>query len=105
MFGQLNPATGVRQRRLLAASIALHGILLAWLLHAPEPRLLNPQSVALGQNGTSVTRLYFSSKTPDNSSHSSADQATQRYRRQRLGQKLSWNAAQKYAKLTAPQAP
>ena len=50
-------------------------------------------------------RDFFSSKTPDNSSHSSADQATKRYRRQRLGQKLSWNAAQKSAKLTAPQAP
>jgi outer membrane biosynthesis protein TonB len=105
MFAQTNPATGQRQRRLLTASVVLHGLLLAWMLHAPEPRLLNPTSVALGENGKSVTRLYWSSKKPDDSEHSSSDLATQRYKHQRMGQKLAYKAAEKLAKLTAPQTP
>lgn len=60
-------------------------------------------SVALGQNGTSVTRLYWSSKNPDDSTHSSSDLATQRYKHQRLGQKLTWKAPALLSKLTAPQ--
>src|SRR5579859_7742973 len=92
MFAQLNPAAVRRQRHLLITSCALHAMLLAWLLHAPEPLRLNPSSVALGQNGTSVTRLYWSSKSPDDSSHSSSDLATKRYRHERLGEKLSWKA-------------
>jgi len=59
----------------------------------------------LGENGTSVTRLYWSSKSPDDSSHSSSDLATQRYRHQRLGQKLTFKAAKQAAKVTAPQTP
>lgn len=94
-----------RQRWLRATSVALHFLILAWLLHAPEPQLLNPVSVALGQNGTSVTRLYWSSKHPDDSSHSSSDLATQRYKNQRLGQKLTWKAQPKLAMLPAPETP
>src|SRR5579864_9771076 len=105
MFSQLNPATARRQRWLLLVSLAFHGLLLAWLVHSPTPRLLTPVSVALGQNGTSVTRLFWSSKTPDNSSHSSSDLATERYKHQRLGQKLRWKAPAQLSKLTAPQAP
>src|ERR1700741_3471223 len=105
MFAQLNPASARRQRRLLIISCGVHAMLLAWLLHAPEPMRLNPSSVALGQNGTSVTRLYWSSKSPDDSSHSSSDLATQRYRHQRLGQKLTWKASPQSAKPPAPETP
>ena len=105
MFSQLNPLTGRRQRWVRAASLALHGLLLAWFLHAPEPMLLNPQSVALGENGTSVTRLYWSSKSPDDGTHSSSDLATARYRHERFGQKLTWNQPAKLAKLPASATP
>jgi hypothetical protein len=105
MFAQLNPATGTRQRQFLIASCALHALLFAWLLHAPEPLRLNPSSVALGRNGTSVTRLYWSSKSPDDSSHSSSDLATKRYRHQRLGEKLTWKASEPPPKLQAPENP
>ena len=81
-----------------------HVLLVAWILHSPEPMLLNPVSVALGQNGTSVTRLYWSSKTPDESNHSSSDLATQKYKHQRLGQKLTWTATSR-PNLPASQAP
>jgi TonB family protein len=105
MFNQLNPTTAKRQRWLRWGSLAGHGLLLAWLLHAPEPMLLNPVSVALGHNGKSVTRLYWESKNHDDSTHSSADSATERYRHQRLAQtKLTWQAPAQLAKL-APQNP
>jgi hypothetical protein len=61
MFTQLNPETARRGRWLRWGSLAGHGLLLAWLLHAPEPLLLNPVSVALGHDGKSVTRLYWDS--------------------------------------------
>jgi hypothetical protein len=105
VFAQLNPATTRRQRLLLTGSLTVHGVLLAWMLHAPPPELLNPVSVALGQNGKSVTRLYWSSKTPDDSAHSSSDLATERFRHQRLGQKLTWKTPAQLARLSAPQTP
>jgi hypothetical protein len=80
-------------------------VVLTWLLHAPEPQLLNPISVAFGQNGTSVTRLYWSSKNPDDSTHSSSDRATMRYNHERLGQKLTLKTPVQLAKLTAPPTP
>jgi TonB family protein len=102
MFAQSNPATAPRQRWLLSASLLLHGILLAWLLHPIDPLLINPRSVALGRNGRSVTRLYWDTKSPDDSKHSSSDSATERYRRQRFGQKLAFKAPTQQAKLSAP---
>jgi TonB family protein len=106
MFAQLNPVTTRRQRWLGIGSLALHGLLLAWLLHTPNPQLLTAVSVVLGQNGKSVTRLYWPSKSPDDSSQSSSDSATQRYRHQRLShEKLTWRAPAQPAKLAAPQNP
>jgi TonB family protein len=104
MFSQLNPANARRERWFRFASVAVHALALAWLVHSPSPRLLSAASVALGQNGTSVTRLYWSSKAPDDSSHSSSDLATQRYRHQRLGEKLTWKAAPN-SKLSLTETP
>lgn len=105
MFAQLNPVTARRQRWLRLGSLLVHGLLLAWLLHSPEPMLLNPISVALGHNGKAVTRLYWASKTPDDSTQSSSDAATQQYRHQRLGhEKLRWTAPPQLAKVS-PQLP
>lgn len=100
MFAQLNPVTARRQQYLLAASVALHVFVLAWLLREPAALLLSPTSVAVGQNGTSVTRLYWDSKSHDNSTHSSPEQATEKYSHQRLSQnKLTWKASAASAKL------
>jgi outer membrane biosynthesis protein TonB len=105
MFAQLNPATAVRQRWLRTGSVIAHGALLAWLLHAPEPERLQPSTVLLGQNGRSVTRLFWPTKNPDDSTHSSSDLASQKYRHQRLSQKLAFKAPVQVAKLAAPEAP
>jgi len=105
MFSQLNPATS-RQHRLLSASLILHGLVLAWLLHVPEPQLLQPSSVALGRNGRVLSRLYFPSQSPDNSATSSSDRSTETYRRQRLGhEKLTWKQVSTQAKLPLPPTP
>lgn len=104
MFEQLKSDIGRRQPWLRAASVALHALILVWMLHPPEPELLTANSVALGQNGASVTRLYWASKNPDDSTHSSPDLATQHYKHQRLGQKLIWKGPVRLAKLPAPQA-
>lgn len=106
MFMQLESVTARRQSWLRMGSFALHRLLLAWLLHTPEPQLLTAVSVASGQNGKSVTRLYWASKSPDDSNQSSPDQATERYRHQRLShEKLTWKAPAQSAKLAAPQNP
>lgn len=103
MFAQLSPTTARRQNWLCLWSLALHGVLLAWLLRSPEPPRLTPASVALGRNGSSVTRIYWPTKFPDDSKQSSSDSATERYRHQRLGhEKLIWKAPAPLAKL-APQ--
>jgi len=104
-FAQIDPANARRQRWLRLASLAIHGLVLAWLLHPPAPQRLEPRSVLFGQNGTSVTRLYWSSKTPDNGRHSSADAATERYQHERLGAKLTYKKPEQSANLPKPQTP
>lgn len=104
MFTQLNPASAARERWVKVVSVVTHGLILAWLVHPSAPRRLTAVSVALGQNGTSVTRLYWSNKNPDDSSHSSPDLASQRYRHERLGQKVAWTAPPKLPK-PAPNTP
>ena len=105
MFAQLNPGTARRQRWLRLASLGSHGLLLAALLHPPAPQHLTAVSVALGQNGQSVTRLFWPSKNPDESSRSSSDEAKQLYRHRRLShEKLTWRAPALSAKPPAPQS-
>ena len=105
MFEAISPSNEQRQRWIRGASVVLHSAVLAWFLHSPEPKLLTANSVALGQNGRSVTRLYWSSKNPDDSSRSSSDLATERYKHQRLGEKLTWKASAATGKFPAPQTP
>jgi TonB family protein len=105
MFAQFNSGAARRQRGLLAASLSLHGLLLAWVLHTPQPQLLTPVSVRQGRNGNSVSRLYWPTQSPDDSATSSSPSATEIYRHQRLAHdKLVWNRKAKLAKLAAPQA-
>jgi len=103
MFAQINPESSVRQRKMVAGSLALHGLLLGWLLHPREPQLLNLRSVRLGRHGQVVAQIYFPSRTPDDSTTSSSDSATEVYRHQRLGhEKLTWRQNPAPAKLAMP---
>jgi periplasmic protein TonB len=102
MFAQLHPESS-RQRTFLVASLLFHTALLAWLLHTPEPKLLQLTSIALGHNGHVLTRVYFPSQHPDDSATNSPDGATGTYRHQRVGhKKLNWKPTTAVAKLTAP---
>jgi len=104
MFAQLSPTVTRRQNWVCLWSLGLHALLLAWLLRAPEPLRLTPVSVALGQNGNSVTRIYWPTKFPDDSKQSSSDSATERYRHERLGhEKLTWKTPAQMAKLALQQ--
>ncbi len=106
MFAQLNPNGSRFQRSVMAASLGVHALLFAWLLHAPEPRLLMPVSVAEGRNGRVLTQLYWPTRAPDDSATSSADSASEAYRHQRLGHdKLFWKQTSSAAKLSQPRAP
>lgn len=106
MFAQLNSRSSATQRRALASSLTLHGLVFAWLLHTPDPQLLTPTSVALGRNGKVLTRLYFPTASPDDSVTSSPDRATEVYRRRRLGhEKLILKQDTALAKLPMPRAP
>src|SRR5258708_7452771 len=106
MFTQLKFETWRGQPNVLAASLVLHGLLFAWLLHAPEPQLLNPTSIALGHNGRVLTQIYWPSQSPDDSSTNSSDRATEIYRHQRFGhQKLTWKPISSPPKLPLPSAP
>lgn len=90
MFAQLNQSPA-RQRGVLTTSVAFHVGLLLWLLHAPNPRLIEPSSIALGRNGHVVARIYFPTRNPDDSSTNSPDSATEHYRHQRFGhEKVIW---------------
>ena len=105
MFAELS-SISIVQRRALAASLALHALLFFWLLHRPEPQLLNPSSVALGRNGNVLTTLYFPTRSPDESASSSSDRAREVYRHQHLSQQklfLKHDAA--VARLAQPTTP
>jgi TonB family protein len=105
MFAQVK-STSRRRRTILAGSLAAHGLLFAWLLHTPEPLLLNPTSIALGRNGSVLAQIYWPTQSPDDSSTSSSDRATEVYRHQRLGhERVTWKPTSTPAKLPAPSVP
>jgi TonB family protein len=39
--------------------VAAHLVALIWLIHSPAAQFISPASIVKGDNGTSVTRLYF----------------------------------------------
>jgi TonB family protein len=103
VFNQLNFAESNRRRKVFAASLAFHGLVLAWLLHAPEAPLLSANSIAIGHNGKLVTQIYFPSPNPDDNTTSSPAHATEVYRKQRVGhEKLTFRQTEAQAKLPLP---
>ena len=93
MFTTLKPVESQRRSISLWGSLGLHFGLLAWLVYPSQPLLLTPSSVAPGENGHLLTRVYWPSRTPDDSDASSPDHA-ETYRKQRLAhQKLTLKQA------------
>jgi TonB family protein len=103
MFASLPSGAWYRRHKLEVGSLVLHGLLLAWLLHPPEPQRLNPSFAAQGHYGNSVMRIYWPTSSPDDSAGSSAASASEGYKHQRLGhQKLIWKRTTELAKLSPP---
>lgn len=46
-------------------SVIAHCLFLAWLIHSPKPIFVAPSSVARGQGGTRVTRVYWPGRAHD----------------------------------------
>jgi TonB family protein len=59
MFTQLYPAVPKRQATWLSVSLTLHFLFLVWLLRSPAPIFVAPSSVARGESGGALTRIYF----------------------------------------------
>jgi TonB family protein len=59
MFTEVNAHVPKRSVTVLAASLALHFSILAWILHSPKPIFVAPQSIVKGVAGESLTRIYF----------------------------------------------
>src|SRR5215467_8798792 len=59
MFKQLRPVAPKRQVATLSASLVVHFLFLAWILHSPAPIFVAPASVVRGQEGSYLTRIYF----------------------------------------------
>jgi TonB family protein len=78
MFPQLHIGFPKQQAWALCASLAVHVALAAWLFHRPAPTFIAPSSVAFGQNGTSVTNVYWlhvhAGRVNSTASHSSGPQ-------------------------------
>jgi TonB family protein len=104
MFTGLVLEKSARRRVVMAASLGLHAMFLAWLLYTPDPRLLNPSAVSLGRNGKVLARIYFPTPSPDDSTTSSPAGATEKFAHQRLAyEKLILKPNQTQAKLRLPQ--
>lgn len=91
MFTPLNGGISRHQARNLGMSLALHGLLLGWLLHSPYPRFLAPSSVAAGEYG-SITHLYW----PSPLTRDRTDAKSTPARRQSAAlRRLAWNKSHK----------
>jgi len=103
MFAPLKAEAPARKPTVMAFSLVVHGLLLAWILHTPEPPLLNASSIAPGRNGRVLAQLYFPSPLADDSTTSSPAQATEVYRHQRIGhEKLVWKKRERARQNQAP---
>jgi TonB family protein len=87
-------------------SLALHGVLLAWLLHSPAPIFVKPASVTRGVPGGSVTQLYWTNQSSAMGEANTGNRSAIFSRRQRAARTpLTWNQRPKLASATDAYAP
>lgn len=68
IFAEISAAAP--RRYSLSGSVLLHALLLAWLLHPPTAVFVSPNSIQHGENGSSITEIYWTQQS------SSAEQRT-----------------------------
>jgi TonB family protein len=85
-------------------SVALHCVLLLWLLHAPAPKVVAPSFVVNGDHGTRIAHLYWRNQlnrtSTDASPGTSGDSA-----RQQLNSRLTWKHRTKAGKAAKHESP
>lgn len=59
MFSGIQAGSPRQQRVILAASLGVHFLFLAWILHSPPPIFIQPSFIKRGENGTSTAAIYF----------------------------------------------
>lgn len=88
----------VHQRRVSPqhVSLALHGILLLWILHSPAPIFVKPASVTRGIPGGSVTQLYWTNQSSADGEANTGNKSATFSRRQMAARTaLTWNRRSK----------
>jgi TonB family protein len=71
-FEDIDHVRPERRRFLLSFSITLHLCFLAWLLRAPSPTFLAPQSIVRGERNGSATALFFPTRRGEEGAESSS---------------------------------
>src|SRR5712692_5358284 len=99
------PQTGIRRYPVAAfCSVALHCLLLLWLLHPATPKVVAPSFVVNGDHGTQIAHLYWPNQgirvvndTAPGTSSTSAQQ--------QLNTHLTWRRRSKGAKSAKRELP
>jgi protein TonB len=105
MFSILQRRVPKQQIRSLSVSLILHGLFLGFLLHAPAPTVISPSSAQAGENGPTVTQLYWPSQAAANPSLAKAESVAERTRQRKVTEaRLTWNRLNKEKKTSPPDA-
>jgi TonB family protein len=103
MFTPLQP--GIRRYPVAAlCSVALHCLLLLWLLHAPRPKVVAPSFVVSGDHGTQIVHLYWPNQQTqgvNDASPGTSDASAH----QQLNAHLTWKPRAKAAKSAKRELP
>src|SRR6266436_142035 len=84
-------------------SVAAHGLLLLWLLHATRPKVVAPSFVVNGDHGTQVAHLYWLNQQTHAEAHASP--GTSSTIRQQLNARLTWKHRAPAAKSAPHELP
>lgn len=102
MFAPIQPAAG-RPRLATYCSVAAHGVLLLWLLHAATPKLVAPSFVVNGDHGAYIAHLYWPNQHTQTTDASPGTAAADS--QPRLNAHLTWKRPAKAAKAAEPELP
>jgi TonB family protein len=69
MFSQFKSELSRRQKIFPSVSVALHLLLLAFVVHSPPPIFVAPALVTKGDGGRSLTRIYFGGESGITQNH------------------------------------
>jgi len=105
MFSTLERRIPKRQMRSLFVSLTLHGLVLAFLLHAPAATVISPSLTLAGENGPSVTPIYWRGRAPATPPEDNSKSSADRTRHRKVSDaRLTWNQAKNEERADPPVA-